>query len=178
MSGGTGGAAVVVRAIRPQEHKLLGELTAAAYLHGGLLTFGENDWYADELRNVEERAAKAEVLVAEGQDGAVVGGLTYVPTHEHPYAEVARPGEAEFRMLAVAPKARGQGAGEALVRAVLDRARETGSTGIALSTPPVATSAHRLYERLGFTRAPERDWAPIPEVTLMVYVFRFAEAAD
>jgi hypothetical protein len=31
------------------------------------------------------------------------------------------------------------------------------------------TSAHRLYERLGFTRLPERDWSPMPGIDLLVY---------
>jgi hypothetical protein len=30
-------------------------------------------------------------------------------------------------------------------------------------------SAHRLYERLGFTRLPERDWSPMPGTDLLVY---------
>jgi hypothetical protein len=30
-------------------------------------------------------------------------------------------------------------------------------------------TAHRLYLRLGFTRVPERDWDPIPGLTLLVY---------
>ena len=31
-------------------------------------------------------------------------------------------------------------------------------------------AAHRLYERLGFTRTPERDWSPTPWVHLVTYV--------
>jgi ribosomal protein S18 acetylase RimI-like enzyme len=31
------------------------------------------------------------------------------------------------------------------------------------------TAAQRLYERLGFTRLPERDWSPAPGVGLIVY---------
>jgi hypothetical protein len=31
------------------------------------------------------------------------------------------------------------------------------------------TAAHRLYERLGFTRLPDRDWTPVPGVDLRVY---------
>ena len=31
------------------------------------------------------------------------------------------------------------------------------------------TAAQRLYERLGFTRLPERDWSPVPEIDLLVY---------
>ena len=29
--------------------------------------------------------------------------------------------------------------------------------------------AHRLYERLGFVRAPGRDWTPVPGVDLWAF---------
>jgi ribosomal protein S18 acetylase RimI-like enzyme len=88
-------------------------------------------------------------------------------------ADIALPGEAEIRMLAVAHEARGQGAGEALVRACVDRARATdGCVRVVLSTQRTMHAAHRIYERLGFVRVPERDWNPIPElddITLLTY---------
>ena len=31
------------------------------------------------------------------------------------------------------------------------------------------TTAHRIYERLGFTRLPERDWSPRPGVDLYAF---------
>mgnify|MGYP004634202519 FL=1 len=31
------------------------------------------------------------------------------------------------------------------------------------------TAAQRLYQRLGFTRLPERDWQPAPGIDLLVY---------
>jgi hypothetical protein len=40
---------------------------------------------------------------------------------------------------------------------------------MVLSTDPRMVSAHRLYERLGFTRLPERDWSPMEGVHLRVY---------
>jgi hypothetical protein len=40
---------------------------------------------------------------------------------------------------------------------------------MVLSTDPLMTTAHRLYERLGFTRLPERDWSPVPGAELLVY---------
>ncbi|MEV5612237.1 GNAT family N-acetyltransferase [Streptomyces sp. NPDC052225] len=159
----------LVRSVRPADFAPLGELSAAAYLDSGLLAFGESDWYAGELRDVGRRARESEVLVAVDAAGTVLGGVTYVPAHDHPYAEIARPGEAEFRMLAVAKEARGQGVGEALVRAVVERARAAGRSAVVLSTQPVAAASHRLYERVGFRRAPARDWAPVPEVTLLAY---------
>jgi hypothetical protein len=38
-----------------------------------------------------------------------------------------------------------------------------------LSSARDMTTAHRLYERLGFTRAPARDWSPVEGVELAVY---------
>lgn len=88
-------------------------------------------------------------------------------------ADIARPGEAEIRMLAVSREARGRGIGEALVCACVDRALATEAcTAVVLSTQRTMHAAHRIYERLGFTRAPERDWKPLPElddITLLTY---------
>ncbi len=86
-----------------------------------------------------------------------------------PWRELGGHDEGEFRMLAVAPGARRSGVGEALVRLVLDRFREEGAVAIVMSTLPQMTDAHRLYERLGFERTPERDWRPVPHVQLIAY---------
>jgi ribosomal protein S18 acetylase RimI-like enzyme len=77
--------------------------------------------------------------------------------------------EAAFRMLAVDPAVRGRGVGELLVRTCLDRAGAAGKRRVVISTDPRMTSAHRLYERLGFRRLPARDWSPVPGVDLLVY---------
>ncbi|CAM5736137.1 GNAT family N-acetyltransferase OS=Streptomyces tendae OX=1932 GN=GUR47_14695 PE=4 SV=1 [Streptomyces tendae] len=160
-----------IRQATDDEYDTLGEITAQAYLRDGLLDFGEDDTYLGELKNVAKRAAAAEVLVA-AADGQVLGGVTFVPAGG-PMADIARPGEAEIRMLAVSRPARGRGAGEALVRACVDRARSVeGCTGVVLSTQRAMRSAHRLYERLGFVRTPDRDWNPLPEpagITLLTY---------
>ncbi|MEU8731663.1 GNAT family N-acetyltransferase [Streptomyces tendae] len=153
----------VIRRATAEEYDTLGEITAQAYLRDGLLDFGESDAYLDELRNVAKRAAAAEVLDAVA-DGRVLGGVTFVPSGG-PMADIARPGEAEIRMLAVAREARGRGAGEALVRACVDRAGAVeGCRSVVLSTQATMRTAHRLYERLGFVRTPDRDWNPVPEL--------------
>jgi ribosomal protein S18 acetylase RimI-like enzyme len=72
-------------------------------------------------------------------------------------------------MLAVAPEAQGRGVGAALVGFLLDRYRQRGLHGVALSTLAEMTTAHRIYERLGFTRAPEHDWSPLPGVRLIAF---------
>ncbi|AWL40507.1 MULTISPECIES: GNAT family N-acetyltransferase [unclassified Streptomyces] len=155
--------------VRPAQHTALGDITAEAYLGDGLLDFGTEDPYLAELRAVARRAAEADVLVATDGEGRLLGGVTYV-TAGTPWADIAREGEAEMRMLAVTPEARGRGVGEALVRACVDRARATeGLSGLVLSTQTTMRAAHRIYLRLGFTRTPERDWTPIPAVPLLTF---------
>jgi ribosomal protein S18 acetylase RimI-like enzyme len=162
---------IVIRPADTGEYESLGEITAQAYLRDGLLDFGEDDTYLGELRNVAKRAAAAEVLVAV-EHARLLGGVTFVPDGGS-MADIAGPGEAEMRMLAVAHAARGRGAGEALVRACVDRARNIpGCARLVLSTQRSMHAAHRIYERLGFTRTPERDWNPVPElrdITLLTY---------
>jgi hypothetical protein len=38
-----------------------------------------------------------------------------------------------------------------------------------LSSLAAQAPAHRIYERLGFRRLPERDWTPYPGVDLMAF---------
>ncbi|MGA4851222.1 GNAT family N-acetyltransferase [Streptomyces sp. G5(2025)] len=158
---------LTIRRARPEEYEALGALTAQAYLDGGHLDFGAQDPYLAVLRDVAARAAAAEVLVAEA-GGKALGCVTYVASGG-PMADIARDGEAEIRMLAVSTAARGRGAGETLVRECVRRAREAGRTGLVLSTQTSMHAAHRLYERLGFVRTPERDWRPIDTVPLLTY---------
>jgi ribosomal protein S18 acetylase RimI-like enzyme len=72
-------------------------------------------------------------------------------------------------MLAVAPAARGQGVGAALLGLVVDHFRTAGSPRVVMSTLPVMDSARRIYERAGFVRIPERDWSPMANVDLVAY---------
>ncbi|MDF0375808.1 MULTISPECIES: GNAT family N-acetyltransferase [Streptomyces] len=160
---------VTIRPVRAEEYEALGEITAQAYLGDGLLDFGTGDPYLEQLRAVGRRAAEALVLAAVDAGGELLGGVTYVAPGS-PWADVAGPDEAEFRMLAVSGTARGRGAGEALVRACVDRARAAGGlSGIVLSTQSSMEAAHRIYRRLGFVRTPERDWSPLPGFTLLTF---------
>jgi GNAT superfamily N-acetyltransferase len=72
-------------------------------------------------------------------------------------------------MLAVAPTARGAGVGAALVALVVERFRDEGASGIVMSTLDRMRAAHRIYERAGFVRDPDRDWSPVPGVDLITY---------
>ncbi|HET6834098.1 MAG TPA: GNAT family N-acetyltransferase [Acidimicrobiales bacterium] len=150
-----------IRPVRPDEHQALGDLTVAAYAAIDPAVVDEND-YVGELRDVAGRVADAEVLVAVDDAGTVVGGVTFVPGPGSSWAEFSEPDGAGIRMLAVAPEAQGQGVGEALSRACVDRARATGRRQILLHSTDRMTAAHRLYERLGFARDASLDWEPLP----------------
>jgi GNAT superfamily N-acetyltransferase len=148
----------------PSEYDAAGELVAGVYVDEG---WSEHDDYTAELRDARTRAEHADLLVAT-VDGAVVGTVTLVLDGGR-YAENYEPGDAVIRMLATAPSARGQGVATRLVDECVRRAREAGRTAVRLATQPGMVTAQRLYERLGFVRTPERDWAPVPGLMLLTY---------
>ena len=154
---------VVIDRATPEDHPRIAELTVSVYRDEQLAS----DGYLGELADVGRRAGRAELLVARVQ-GAVVGSVALVIDGD--FGEVTTSdAEAAFRMLVVDPVVRGRGVGELLVRECLDRARAAGKSRMILSTGDRMTAAHRLYERLGFTRLPERDWTPVPGIDLRVY---------
>jgi ribosomal protein S18 acetylase RimI-like enzyme len=155
---------VEVRRIRPDEHAAAGDVCVAAY--DPLLTGAEDD-YRERLHDVATRDAQAEVWVAT-LDDRVVGVVTYCPPGS-PWREIGRDDEGEFRMLAVSPAARGAGVGTALTLHCLDRSRELGFRRVVMCSASTMETAHRIYQRLGFTRLPERDWEPVPAVRLLAF---------
>lgn len=165
---------VVIRPARPEEYEIAGSIAVEAYSSDGLLD-GADD-YGDHLSNTADRAERAELLVAADEDGTVLGSVT-VAAHGTPYADIAGPGELEFRMLAIAPGAQGRGIGVLLTQAVLDRGRAGGFARVVLSVVDTNAKAARLYQRLGFRRLPERDWNPVPAIRLHVYGFDMEPAA-
>ncbi|MGZ0152502.1 GNAT family N-acetyltransferase [Kribbella sp. WER1] len=152
-----------IRLAAPTEFDAVGDLTVDAYSHDGFVR-GE---YALTLRAAADRAAKAELWVAADSSG-LLGTVTYCPVGSV-YREIGQDDEGEFRMLGVAGRARGLGVGTALTKHCIDRSREDGKRRVVLCSAQYMTTAHRLYERLGFHRTPERDWAPIPGVDLYAF---------
>lgn len=158
---------VAVRRAAPHELEEVGRLTAEAYLADGFVT--TEDDYLAELTDAVSRDRDAEVYVAvEADRSPLLGSVTYCPPGT-PYAELSQKGEGEFRMLAVAPQARGRGVAEALVRRCLDRSRELDHHRVVICSMEEMTTAHRLYRRLGFERLPERDWSPERDIRLWAF---------
>ncbi|MEU4115911.1 N-acetyltransferase [Kitasatospora sp. NPDC028055] len=161
----------LIRHALPRDLEDAGRITVEAFVGDGY-TKPTSD-YVELLRDAGRRSREAELLVAvDGADEQVLGCVTFAVGGTE-WADIATPQEGEIRMLATAAASRGRGVGEALVRACVARSRELGLTGMAFSTRPEMTAAHRVYERVGFRRTPERDWAPYPGMDLMVYTMAF-----
>jgi GNAT superfamily N-acetyltransferase len=153
-----------LRRALPDELDDVGDLTVAAYAP---FTLGPADPYVARLRDARSRDREAELWVAAEGD-RLLGTVTYCPPGS-PWRELAGDDEGEFRMLAVAPDAQGRGVGAALVGLCDERASLHGASAMVLSSLGDMREAHRVYERLGYTRRPELDWEPVPGVHLIAY---------
>jgi ribosomal protein S18 acetylase RimI-like enzyme len=162
---------LVIRPIRPEEYGEVGDLIVEAYLTLGDLWSEE---YGQQLRDVAGRVAEGEVLVAE-MAGRLVGSVTFADG-QTALSEIDDPDAGTIRMLGVSLDARGHGIGEALVRTCIDKAKRSGRRRVRLHTRMDMASAQRLYERMGFRRDPEQDWAPVPGKVLRGYILDLEEA--
>ena len=155
-----------IRLAGPADLHEVGRLTAGVYVGEGYID--PEDAYVEQLSDGVGRAAGAELWVA-ADDHGLLGSVAFCPTDSR-LREIGREDEGEFRMLAVAPQGRGRGVGRALVEHCLSRSRELGYGAVRICSLEEMTDAHRLYGRLGFERAPEDDWSPLPGVHLIAFV--------
>jgi GNAT superfamily N-acetyltransferase len=87
----------------------------------------------------------AHIVVAR-RDGCVVGFVNFTTRRT-----LIHPAPSDLiDELVVAPECRGQGIGEALVRAARDRCRGLGCCELEVSTPAANDGARRFYRRCGF----------------------------
>ena len=115
----------------------------------------------------------AEQIVAE-QYGVIVGTVLLYPAGavlDRPDGTLVRTDGPEVRLLAVAPAARGQGVGTALMQECVRRARRSRAAALTLHTTDMMQVAMRMYERVGFVRAPELDFRPAEDVLVKGYRF-------
>jgi ribosomal protein S18 acetylase RimI-like enzyme len=142
--------------IRPAEDSDAGAVAALwteAYTGrgpGGRSTPYEEGEFFESLR-------RGSMHVAE-REGRVIGVVVLHPPGAAGCA-IAGEGEAELSRLAVGAASRRQGIARRLVELCGDEAAALGAAAIVLWSRPYQLDAHRLYESLGYRRAPERDSA-------------------
>ena len=130
-----GTAAVTVRRMVSADLERVVEIEKASYTM---------PWSADTFRGLLRRM-DAEALVAE-RHAQIVAYAIYWWVGD----------QAELGNVAVTDRHRGQGIGELLVREVLARAVRRDIREVFLEVRPSNPSAHRLYERVGFTEVGRR----------------------
>lgn len=115
------------------------------------------------LDNVSRAVHSPEgVLLLAEVAGELAGVVKFYPDARQSGLGKWPAGAASMRVLAVAPRFRGHGVGRRLVEECLRRARALGIGTIYLYTGEFMHAARRLYESLGFVRAPEFEKTPGP----------------
>ena len=158
---------VLIRDARPDEFDDLGDVRVAAYVTDGFLSPASG--YVPRLRSLGADGLDPVLVAVDAGGSGEVLGTVMLQRWPHGGELLRDAGEAEIRALAVRPGARGTGLGQALIDAVIDRARQEGVQHLLLLTQPEMKAAHHLYERAGFVRLPDRDWYPEPDVPLLAY---------
>lgn len=165
-----------IRDARKDDRAAIQDLTWAAYEEYATL-MAPSAWAALKAAVTAALATEIPVerIVAE-QGSALVGSVMLFPPAVEAYrGEAARSQVPELRLLAVPSKVRGQGVGEALVEACIERARHLGAAAIGLHTSDSMRAAIRLYERMGFVRVPEQDFQPAGAELVKAYQLRWAD---
>jgi ribosomal protein S18 acetylase RimI-like enzyme len=165
---------VLIRDATPAEMTQVGNVRVTAYLAGQHLS--ANSGYEQRLRELGADGV-GDVLVAVDAGGEITGTVMLQPW-PHAGKVVTGPDEAEIRALAVLPRAQGGGLGQALLDAVIDRARVRRVRHLVLFTQCDMVVAHQLYARTGFTRLTDRDWAPSPGNLLLAYGLALAGVGE
>ena len=173
------GLALIIRDGRAGDRDAIEAVTLAAYQQYATTIPALWEAYRQNIVSTLAGASPDAQIVAE-DDGRIVGSVLLYRAG----TVIARPGggpltlaSPEVRLLAVAPAARGKGVGAALMQECVARARASGATRLTLHTTEMMQAAVRLYERMGFVRAPELDFRPGPSLVVKGYRLDLRNAA-
>lgn len=152
---------IIIRGARDDERSTIGELTLRAYgEYAEIMDPASWAGLSQALKDALASDAPVERIVAE-DDGRIVGSAMLYAAEIDAYGSLAsRTTAPEIRLVAVAPEARGKGIARALVDECIRRARAYGATEVGLHTSRSMRVAMAMYAKLGFVRAPERDFQP------------------
>ncbi|MHA7964250.1 GNAT family N-acetyltransferase [Paenibacillus sp. CAU 1782] len=132
--------------------------------------------YKDSIIHAIDSAPTIARLVAE-LDGEVVGSVFIFDSSEKAYGNPVLGIQSPIiRLLGVSRKARGAGVATELIRASAKIASESGASTLHLHTSDMMDSAVRLYERLGFERAYDKEFMA-GEVLVKSYRLHLADTS-
>lgn len=158
-------APLTIRDLAPDEYDAIGRIMVRAYAAlDGFPKPDEQPAYYELLAHIGRFAERPEarVLVALTADGTLAGGVVYFgDMAQYGAGGPATTGVANasgIRLLGVDPDCRGRGVGRALTEACIAVAREHGHRAVLLHSTQAMRVAWRMYEGMGFRRAPEMDF--------------------
>jgi ribosomal protein S18 acetylase RimI-like enzyme len=166
-----------IRDARTEDRGAIRALTLAAYAeYATLMTPSAWAGLRQAVLAGLDAEGAVERIVAE-RDGVLLGSVMLYPAATNAYGDaLAQASWPELRLLAVAPAARGQGVGTALVQECMRRAQRAGASALGLHTSESLQTAIRMYERLGFVRMPEGDFQPDGTELIMAYRLMLSDA--
>ena len=149
-------ASLAVRTAGPAEHRAIREIVTGAYRqYRHELAPGAYSRYLADLLDLDRHADHGHLYVAEA-DGRILGSAAFYP--DSSVQDFGWPrGWAGGRALAVHPAARGRGVASALLTTCERLARNHGAPVFAFHTGSFMRHAIALYQKFGYSRAPEFD---------------------
>ncbi len=158
---------IQVRDARPEELDDVAQLLEESYIQYARLMPAEAwEAYREDIKDVRARLLESQLIVASVGDRLAGAVTLYLQRSEAlPWPE----GWAAIRLLGVRPNFRSRGIGTALMNECVRRSRRCRLKAIGLHTTIQMDVARRIYEKMGFVRAPEFDFRPDERVVVMAY---------
>jgi GNAT superfamily N-acetyltransferase len=153
-----------IRDARPDEFKAIGQLMVDVYSNlDGFPKPDEQPAYYELLANIGgiTQKPKARLLVAVSRETDIEGAVVYMGDMAHYGSGGTATQEkdaAAFRLLSVAPAARGRGLGKLLSNVCIELARDEGYQQMIIHTTDAMKPAWKMYEKIGFKRSEDLDF--------------------
>lgn len=155
----------IVRNADPAEFREIGELMVTVYAQlDGFPKQDEQPDYYRMLLNIGEFASKPETelwVCVSAEDPKILGGVVYFNDMQY-YGSggtaTMEKNAAGFRLLAVAPDARGLGIGKLLTERCIEKAKDNKLSQVIIHSTESMQTAWKMYERLGFERSLDLDF--------------------
>lgn len=150
---------ITIRDANPGDRAALEKHLVEAYRqYEQRLSAARWELYKEEMQKSVSGEKALAIIVAEAED-EIVGSVQLFASSQTAYG---RPDLAIhtpiIRFLAVSPRARGRGIAVQLIQESVRRSLAAGAQALHLHTTDMMEAAVKLYERLGFERAEEKDF--------------------
>lgn len=160
---------LIVRDADPEELDEVSVLIREAYIeYEHSIPSRHWKFYLENITDVRSRLGVSELIVAE-LDKQLVGAVTLYLETSPSLREDWPEGWAGVRVLAVPPAYRQRGIGRTLMEECIRRCRKKNIKTIGLHAGPAMAVARKMYEDMGFARAPVYDFQPGPDIVVMAY---------